>query len=372
MVASQCYADGFCTSFAKEGDFLNFIKERGENSIWKRMKTSKLKVKAIDEMQNDLSIRPSVWADTLKNTRLVLETEDGDYPVRDCAIKTMLERSRISGNALSKVKKEVFAEIINHCLGVAKGEALIKIADEKVSALHGGDESDYAVLEITELFSTLIEYLEKNFPGYEYEAGSYEHSLVTSIWSFPKSMKLVDTYKNLLIKRGISFEKIVPALRFSTSDAGISGANLYPMLVINGKRAIALGNPLKVDHKNKATIADFRKNLDLVYAKYLNAMAELSRLLTIDIEYPLNTMMRVMKAIGITKKSAIKALKLFKDQNGEASCTAHDLFLAINEVVFSLECEGASASKIVQTEESVARALKINWEEYDYPDDFKW
>lgn len=372
MTASQCYADAFCTAFANEVDFFNFIKERGENAKWKRMKTNSVKVKAINEDLTDTTIHPSVWADTLKNTRLVLVTEEGEIPIRNCAIKTILERARISGNALSKVEKDVFAEIINYCLNVAQGDALLKIADEKVSALHGGDESDYAILEIPELFEAILDYFNKNFPDYKYEGGSFEHSLVTAIWSFPNSDELVDTYKKVLTNRGMQYDKLTPAVRFTTSDAGISGANLYLMLLTDNNKGIALGSPLKLDHKNKVTIEDFKKNLNLIYSKYLNAMAELGKLLNIDIEYPLQTMMRVMKAIGITKKAALSALTLFKSQNGEAPCTAHDLFLGINEVIFFLECNGEPASRIVQAEENVARALKIDWKSYDYPGDVKW
>ena len=76
MAANQCYADGYYTSFANEVDFLDFIKERRRNAEWKRMKANSVKVKAINEIQTDLTIRPSVWEDTLKNTRLVLETEE--------------------------------------------------------------------------------------------------------------------------------------------------------------------------------------------------------------------------------------------------------------------------------------------------------
>ena len=170
----------------------------------------------------------------------------------------------------------------------------------------------------------------------------------------------------------MQYDKLTPAIRFTTSDAGISGANLYLMLLTENNRGIALGSPLKLDHKNKATIEDFKKNLNLVYAKYLNAMAELGKLLNIDIDYPLQTMMRVMKAIGVTKKAALSALTLFKSQNGEAPCTAHDLFLGINEVIFFLECNGEPASRIVQMEENVARALKIDWKDYDYPGEVKW
>jgi len=366
MMASQCFADAFRKTFVNEGDFLKFIRERGENSEWKRMKTSDVKVKAIDEDDIDINIRDVVWNDTLQNTKLVLKTEEGNYPIRNCAIKTILERARISGPALSKVSKDIFAGILNECLNVAKGDALLKIADEKITALHGGDECDYAILEVAELFRLLTNYFQKNFPNYKYEGGSYEHSLVTAIWSFPNSSKLIEHYKETLSKRGIPFKSLVPALRFTTSDAGVSGANLYPMLLMNNGKGIALGSPVKLEHKNRVTLQDFSKNLDFIYPKYMSAIADLERLLDIEIDYPLQTMSRVMKVIGIPKKIACSVLKQFEAQYGDNPCTAHDLFFGINETIFFMECNGEPASKIVQAEENVARALKLDWKEYDY------
>ena len=82
-----------------------------------------------------------------------------DYPVRSCALKTVLERARISGHALNKVSKSVFAEILNYCMGVASGDSLIKVADEKVSAVHGGDPKDYTVMEMLPLFKATNDFL---------------------------------------------------------------------------------------------------------------------------------------------------------------------------------------------------------------------
>ena len=91
----------------------------------------------------------------MENTSLLLKVDGKDYPVRSCAIKTVLERARISGHALNKVSKTVFAEILNYCMGVASGDSLIKIADEKVSAVHGGDPKDYTVMEMLPLFTLM-------------------------------------------------------------------------------------------------------------------------------------------------------------------------------------------------------------------------
>ena len=51
-----------------------------------------------------------------------------------------------------KLDKATYAKVVNYCLRVAKGDALIKIADGKVSAVHGGDKHDYCILDMKAMF----------------------------------------------------------------------------------------------------------------------------------------------------------------------------------------------------------------------------
>lgn len=84
-------------------------------------------------------------------------------------------------------------------------------------------------------------------------------------------------------------------------------------------------------------------------------------------------MLGVLKRIGITKKLSYEVADLFADQNGEETgCNAYQLYLAMSDVIFLAQCEGASGTRIAQLEENVARALRINWHEFDRPGDFKW
>ena len=87
-----------------------------------------------------------VFKDTMEHTRLILKVRDELYPIRSCAIKTILERARVSGNALNKVQKTELAQILNYCMKVAGGDALLRFCEDKISAVHGGDASDDAVL----------------------------------------------------------------------------------------------------------------------------------------------------------------------------------------------------------------------------------
>ncbi len=382
MNGKKVFADDFNRSFAQESEFIGFLKERDEQSAWNIAKTKILRFVALDDTSSKIETiaedytdeeRDELLFDTMENTRLLLKAKDKCYPVRSCAVKTILERARISGHALNKVEKPVLARILNHCLKVAAGDALIKVSEGKVSAVHGGDRVDYAVLEIPELFSMTVEFLNRRFTGAEFVGGYYDHSMVTALWAFPNHDELLDTYKQALKDRGVSHDELQASLRLTTSDVGVSGANLYPMLFSGKNRKnITLGSPLKLEHKNGADMDMFENNLALIYPQYGNALKRLTALLDIEIRNPLNTMAGVMKRIGVQKKLAFEAIELYKAQNGTGYCTAHDLYLGICEVIFNMQCDGADGGKIASMEENIARALKIRWSDYDIGGDLKW
>lgn len=382
MSETMCYADGFSASFQGQQECLRFLREREENASWHSLPTKEVRFEAIDEGSASgrvlydwyrLQGKEGVILDTMENTRLLLKMKDQVYPVRSCAIATILSRARISGHALSKVKKDVLARILNYCVSVASGNALLRLSDEKISAMHGGDESEYAILAMPQLFEAITEQLDHDFTSYHFMGGHYEHAMVTAVWSFPDNGELTDAYEETAKELGVSIGNYVPAVRFSSSDVGISGANLYPMLLDEASgRSIALGSALCLEHSNKASLEDFKKQLALLYPRYTDAIAQLGRLMEIGIEYPYQTMLRVMKRIGVTKRLAYRAAELWKAQNGEKPCTAYDLYLGICEAEFLLQCDGASAPKVAQMEENISRALKVRWEEYDYAGDVKW
>ena len=108
----KVFADYFQMNFLKEEDFLNFISEREANSYWKRYQSNELRFFALDNniISNNIQYQLKeseipVFEDTMKHTRLILKVTDKIYPVRSCAVKSILERAKVSGNALNKVEK---------------------------------------------------------------------------------------------------------------------------------------------------------------------------------------------------------------------------------------------------------------------------
>ena len=384
MTETKVFADDFSCSFRDPNQFLDFLSTRKENSEWLQAPSKSLQFSSIAKGSDLGNLymqiyehdgRAEVLVDTIENTSLLLKVNGDNYPVRSCALKTILERARISGHALSKVSKEVYTQILNYCLDVASGNSLIKVADEKISAVHGGDPKDYCVLEMLPLFQKVKDYLELRFPGCQFVTANYDHSLVSAIWRLDgQADDLLDTYRRELAAKGLSANSaVVPSVRFSTSDVGISGANLYPMLLVGGgSKIVPLGYPIKTEHKGGADLDYFTEQLSMLYARFEEGIEKQTKLLGIDVRYPKTTMLAVLKRIGAPKKSSYEAADLFEVQNGDRPCTAYELYLAMSEVIFMAQCEGASGSRVAQLEEIVSRALQVNWSEYDRPGDFKW
>lgn len=384
MTESKIYADNYRCSFLDSDQFLEFLKDRKENSLWMTAPSNSLQFRPLvkdSEMGNlymqlyQSNGRADILADTMENTSLLLSVNGQDYPVRSCALKTILERARISGNALGKVSKTVLTQILNYCLDVATGDSLIKVADEKVSAVHGGDPSDYAVLEMQAMFQTVKDFLNREFPGNTFLTANYDHSIVTAIWSLDgQASDLLDTYNRELAAHGLYGKvKVTPGLRFTTSDVGMSGANLFPILLNKqGNKIIPLGAPIKTEHSNGVNLDTFEGQLNLLYARFRETLEKHTKLMGIEIRYPRNTMLGVLKSVKAPKKASYEALDQFLAINGDQPCSAYELYLAMSEVIFLVQCEGAAGTRVAQIEERIARAVHVRWSDYDHPGDLKW
>ena len=383
MMESKVFADNFSRSFSESGDFFQFLSARQARSKWMTAPSKELRFEPVERGSTlgnlymqiyDHNGDADVLEDTMENTSLLLKVDGKDYPIRSCAIKTVLERARISGHALNKVSKTVFAEILNYCMGVASGDSLIKIADEKVSAVHGGDPKDYTVMEMLPLFKATSDFLNREYPGNTFMTAHFDHSIATAIWRLDgQADNLLDTYHREIAAKGLQTEKMVPALRFSTSDVGMSGANLYPIFLVGAEsRIVPLGYSIRTEHKNGVDMQYFEEQLRLVYAQFEKALDKQVQLMNIEIRYPVTTLMRVLKRIKAPKKASYEAMDYFVAIHGDSPCTAYELFMQMSDVIFSAQCDGASGLRIAQLEEIVSRALNVNWHEYDHPGDFKW
>ena len=380
MVKSCC--DSYHTQFSAFPDMLSYHEKIRTDSRWERTEVKNLEVTALDKASPlfndttsfDSSVSRDAIEDTAENLKLAIKVKDKFFPLRDTAYKSLLDRAKVGGSALPKLPREKLAELINSCLALHKDSALLLVRDEKVSAAHSGDTRDYSVLEIDQLLDGLQSKMDERFPGNQFSGGYVDHSITSASWTLPdQKTELLDTYTKLLAAEGKTAmaAKLMPGIRFSTSDTGVASAKVSALLV-GLQYPIHIGGMISVEHRRQSKVPDFVESLDMLFAQFGDSVARLSGLLSIHLDHPVNAMTAICKRLALPKKAAMEAIDMFEMAIGEDSATAHDVFVAMQEIPFILKTQGTPESKLLALQENMARALTLKWRDYDYAREVKW
>ena len=380
MVKSCC--DSYHTQFSAFPDMLSYHEKIRTDSRWERTEVKNLEVAALDKASPlfndttsfDSSVSRDAIEDTAENLKLAIKVKDKFFPLRDTAYKSLLDRAKVGGSALPKLPREKLAELINSCLALHKDSALLLVRDEKVSAAHSGDTRDYSVLEIDQLLDGLQSKMDERFPGNQFSGGYVDHSITSASWTLPdQKTELLDTYTKLLAAEGKTAmaAKLMPGIRFSTSDTGVASAKVSALLV-GLQYPIHIGGMISVEHRRQSKVPDFVESLDMLFAQFGDSVARLSGLLSIHLDHPVNAMTAICKRLALPKKAAMEAIDMFEMAIGEDSATAHDVFVAMQEIPFILKTQGTPESKLLALQENMARSLTLKWRDYDYAREVKW
>lgn len=377
----QCQ-DSYSAQFTRFPAMLAFHEEKRKASLWERSEVSRLRVAALDQKsplyENTTGFDPAVSqdaiADTAENLGLAIQVGGRYFPLRDTAYKSLLDRARINGSALPKLARAKLAEVLNSCLELHKDSALLLIRDEKVSAAHSGDSRDYSILEIDQLLDGLQKKMDERFPGSVFEDGYFDHAISSASWKLPAQKEdLLSTYEKLLEAEGKKAlaAKLMPGIRFSTSDTGVASAKVSALLM-GLQYPIHIGDIVAVEHRRQSKVPDFVDSLDMLFAQFGDSVARLSGLLSVHLDNPVNAMTAVCKKLAMPKKAALEAIAMFEAANGDSPASAHDVFMAMQEILFNLKVGGASESKLLLLQESMARALTLRWSDYDLAKEVRW
>ena len=380
MVKSCC--DSYHTQFSAFPDMLSYHEKIRTDSRWERTEVKNLEVAALDKASPlfsdtasfDASVSREAIEDTAENLKLAIKVKDRFFPLRDTAYKSLLDRARVGGSALPKLPREKLAEVINSCLALHRDSALLLVRDEKVSAAHSGDTRDYSVLEIDQLLDGLQSKMDERFPGNQFSGGYVDHSITSASWTLPdQKTQLLDTYTKLLAAEGNTAmaAKLTPGIRFSTSDTGVASAKVSALLV-GLQYPIHIGGMISVEHRRQSKVPDFVESLDMLFAQFGDSVSRLSALLSIHLDHPVNAMTAICKRLALPKKAAMEAIDMFEMAIGKESATAHDVFMAMQEIPFILKIQGTSENKLLALQENMARALTLKWRDYDYAREVKW
>lgn len=370
------YKDDFEKEFQKEEELHEYLDEVDKRALWKRAPCTSLKVLLADgsgEICTPIgdADMDALMEDTKKNTGLLLKMPGGVYHLGKTAIKTLKDRARISGNALSDVEKRTLADILNKCLKVGKGKALVRISEGKVRAVLSGDPKDYVIISMPEMFMVASAYINSDFGSADFRMGYVNHGRINAVWEL-EDVRMTEAYQNLLKEYGKEVTGNLKAVvRITTSDVGSSGANIFYSLIENGHFVI-LGEALKVHHKNGKGMENFTTNIESIFNYYKEVIRGVARLCNIHINYPVNTMAGIMDKAGFGKKMTAETVESFRASGGDQPCSAYEVYCGICESIAIARQNGESGQGLIKLEEKIAGCLNKRWHDFDIPGEIKY
>lgn len=204
--------DRYTTCFDDFPGMLAYHERVHKDSSWERREVRSLTVAPLDKnsslFTDTASFAPGVSqdaiADTVENLGLAIQVDGRFFPLRDTAYKSLLDRAKVNGSALPKLSRSKLSDVLNSCLALHKKDgALVLVRDEKVTAVHSGDEKDYSILEIDQLLAGLQSKMDERFPGNQFDSGYTDHALTSASWTLPGQKEdLLGAYEKQLKAEG--------------------------------------------------------------------------------------------------------------------------------------------------------------------------
>ena len=370
------YQDNFSKTFQEEVGLHQYLAEVETHAWWERVPCKSIEVLTAEG--NAESVTPisgaetdEVLSDTMKHTQLLVKAMGNVYLLGGTALPTIQRRARISGNALSEVKKPILAYILNECLGVSKGKALLRFFEGKIRAIHSGDPKDYSIIHMMDIFMAASAYVNGDFEDVSFAGGFTDHSLTTAAWSV-KDERMLEAYRDLMKQYGREAqEQLKTEIRITTSDVAASGANVcYSMK--EGENTIVLGKALKTIHRGRRGIDEVEENIRQIFEFYKETLRGMGRLFGIQVKYPANAMVGIMKSVGIGKKLIAETVERFKTESGNQACTAYDAYCGICQVLSLAKEKGTKERAMLELEEDISKCITKKWSDYDIPGEIRY
>ncbi|MCT7397696.1 hypothetical protein N5B56_01175 [Eubacterium sp. LFL-14] len=353
-------------SFEELSEFANAVEKNAE---WIVIPTNSIMAEATTDVCDDFE-DAKLLQDTDKNTGLVLNLIGTQYCVGLSTLSTLFPRAGISGPALSKVSKKELAEILNYCVQTRKGDSKIRIDTGKIRAVHSGDEHDYAELAVPNLLRAARQEISSYKDNCTFVRGSWSHYICSAIWDI-HDKEICEHYAKLFKSMDLEIDEkdIKTCLVFQTSDVAVCGANVNYMIQAKNT-SLALNGAIKLNHKGKASVMDFKSNMNMAFSGFKAAFEDIEKLKDIEINYPEDCIINMAKKVELPLKAARKAAEHYYEIFGSKKANALMVYtIGLNHIVDILKTESnkrMSERTLLDYQEKIARCILMNFKDYDY------
>lgn len=363
--------DLYSETFEASSEMLSALNDLESDTLWQSgVVANEITVRPIDDLPimaediaRELGCDKDATLDTMSGTRLAVTFNGVTYPLRDTAMKSLLERAEVTGGVIRKLSPEELTKLFTLCLPKANGNALVLIRGKKVSAVLSDNNGGYEHLPMIDLMSRTEEVLAGRFgEKAKFVVGEISHDFMAAKYIIEDSA-LLKEYE-ALTKDSAYGGPYTPSLAIYSADVGTCSATIAASIRTARGATIRINGEMTVPHKKGATLDAFSEKLEEVFSKYVEFTTRLGKLADVSVSDPCKAFMLAAAKATLPKKLAKKALEDFTMYVGDGESNAHDIYLGLCEILFYAKCAGYGEKDICRLEDLVARCLGFNWDEW--------
>lgn len=363
---ANAYRDDFAINTVDEQEFLAAAQEYGMSRDVEKVSTEDLTFypmpQALDAYKLEaLGLPGHCIQDTINNkTVLYMEYQGEPMLLRDTALSSITERMRIKGTVLSDIPPKMLADHLNNYAQYAGEKGKMITNHGKVHGIMG---KDYSLLPAEDIMLIASDFMKSQ--GALFDVGSISHRVLRATW------EMGDCTIELPITAGQSTEKFSQTVEISTSDCGMRSVNVFPIMrKKDDSVGLAYCLPLRMEHKGDASLDKFNDMLDLLTRRMENAMHTVKRLSGIQLMYPANVLLALLKWLDIPTKYGAVVFEKKKIQWEGQDKTAFDVYSTLSEVAALTVLEVKNKRTIAEYQESYMRGLQFKFSDFDAPGEY--
>ena len=272
--------------------------------------------------------------------RLVINDEE--IPVRETALNTILSRLGVGGPTWRRMFDMELAECFKTMRHYLPKHVTVMISDGCVNSMNSQQYVHIPMTEIMEAPLTAIHNYCKDEVKAEITSG-YDATAIR--FNTDKKIRFNGASRNLIIT-------------LMNSESGESAVHFGAFLQNKQGGNIPFMSDITVIHRGEATIESVEESLDVMDAAINKAIKAVRRLEKRQIAYPISTIKRVGKRIGLPEKYT--NMVLFWAQN-LSTCTAADIFEQFSLSLADVE----NFATMERYKNDVLKLVALDWDVYD-------
>ena len=301
--------------------------------------------------------------------------------VRNTAVQGIERVAKISGSALGRMNRRLYSETMNNAFSVARGSALALIRYGKLSGLHSGADGGYMVMPISKLLDISADALTRRFGEAVLRKGTNSHGFTRAMWELPDAQsRLIDMYQKALKDHHSQYAvNFMPGVDFHSSDTAGSCASLDPVFFTGKNTSLRFVEGVHIKHLRRGNTREqegidlFAEEAQNIFAKFEDATKVIAELAGKKIYNPANCCVRLCNRFRIAPKYGQAALdEVERIAAGELFISAHDLYIAMSEVLAEAERQDASEGVMTNLEEALMKIVHADFTRDDVSGVVSW